>query len=181
MAAPGDILLMTTSALARPARATASAHGRSFSVSLKLLDGYAFRVDFDSELIEPLVTDEPKPLGEDQGPSPSRLLVAAVANCLAASLLHCLRKSGVTVKGLEASAVGTMSRNEYGRWRVERIAVLLDPRVPREELDALEGCVERFEEYCIVTESVRQGIDVQVTVATGIAEVSDPCNRSPRV
>jgi uncharacterized OsmC-like protein len=170
---------MTTSALARPARSSAPAHGRSFAVSLKLLDGYAFRVDFDSKSLDPLVTDEPAPLGEDQGPSPSRLLVAAVANCLAASLLHCLRKSGVTVESLEAKAVGTMSRNEYGRWRVERIAVLLDPSIPREALAALEVCTERFEDYCIVTESVRQGIDVQVTVAPGTTEV--PCSGSPAV
>lgn len=152
---------MTTIAPA-PSRVTT----RNFEVKLALLDGYSFRVDFDSPTVDPLVTDEPPPLGDDDGPSPSRLLVAAVANCLAASLLHCLRRSTVTVQGMEANAIGTLRRGESGRWRVDRISVLLDPRVPPEQRSPLEACIERFEDFCIVTESVREGIDVQVSVIT---------------
>ena len=152
---------MTTSAISAPKpRAT-----QEVAVKLTLLDGYAFRVDFDSDSIEPLVTDEPPPLGQGQGPAPSRLLVAAVANCLAASLMHSLRRAHVRVDKFEASAVATVSRNENGRWRIERIAVLLDPTLPPEHIGTLQTCTERFEDYCIVTESVRHGIDVHVTVA----------------
>src|SRR5688572_21030144 len=66
-----------------------------FVVSLELLEGYAFRVAFDDAEVEPLHTDETPPLGKGTGPSPSRLLAAAVANCLAASLAHCLRRARV--------------------------------------------------------------------------------------
>jgi len=153
---------MTTSTLVRPA-----AEGtETFAISLQLLDGYAFRIEFDDEHQQPLTTDEPSPLGEDRGPSPSRLLAAAVANCLAASLLHCLRRARVPVAGLEASAVTTLGRNERGRLRIERIAVLLDPRIAPEHIDRLSRCGTLFEDFCIVTESVRQGIDVRVSVAT---------------
>jgi len=152
---------MTTSTPVLPAAGT-----ETFTVSLQLLDGYAFRVQFGDEGVHPITTDERLPLGDDRGPSPSRLLAAAVANCLAASLLHCLRKVRVPIGGLEASAVTTLGRNARGRLRIERIVVLLDPRIAPEHIDRLSRCVTLFEDFCIVTESVKQGIDVHVTVAT---------------
>jgi organic hydroperoxide reductase OsmC/OhrA len=138
----------------------------TFAVSLQLIDGYAFRVEFDDEALDPITTDERLPLGDDRGPSPSRLLAAAVANCLAASLLHCLRRAKVPIDGLEASAVTTLGRNEQGRLRIERIVVLLDPRISAEHTNRLSRCISLFEDFCTVTESVRQGFDVRVTIAT---------------
>lgn len=137
---------------------------QSFSVSLKLLDGYAFRVEFDDDGLDAMTTDEAPPLGADRGPAPSRLLAAAIANCLAASLLHCLRKSHVAVDGLEATVLTTLNRNDRGRLRIERIAVRLDPRVPAESRERLPRCVSLFEDYCIVTQSVRDGIAIDVTI-----------------
>lgn len=136
----------------------------TFSVSLTLLDGYAFRVDFGDEGVEPLRTDEAPPLGHGAGPSPSQLLAAAVVNCLASSLLFCLRKSRVAVSTLEATVVVTLGRTDRGRLRVERLRVLLDPHVPAHDRDQLSRCRDLFEDYCVVTESVRRGIDVQVSV-----------------
>lgn len=138
----------------------------TFSISLQLLGGYAFRVQFDDDL-DDLITDETGPLGDDRGPSPSRLLTAAVANCLGASLVHCLRKGRVQIKKLEVSAITTLARNEQGRLRIERIVVLIDPDIPAEQRDRLQRCTSLFEDYCIVTESVRHGIDVRVSVTTG--------------
>ena len=146
--------------------ATPAVTRETFSISLRLLDGYAFRVTFDDDHLDGLTTDELAPLGDDRGPSPSRLLAVAIANCLGASLLHCLRKGRVDVKELEVSAVTTFARNEKGRLRIERIVVLLDPRVPPDQRDRLSRCTSIFEDYCIVTESVRQGIDVRVSVTT---------------
>ena len=147
------------------ARAPSSVES-TFAISLTLLDGYSFRVDFDEDTVKPLHTDEPRPLGKGSGPAPSRLLAAAVVNCLASSLLHCLRKSRVDVRSLEAKVVATLGRNERGRLRIERLDVLLDPAIAPEQLDRLSRCTELFEDYCVVTESVLHGIDVRVTVAT---------------
>jgi uncharacterized OsmC-like protein len=138
----------------------------TFTVSLRLLDASAFRVDFNEPGIAPLTTDEPSPLGLAEGPSPSRLLAAAITNCLAASLLHCLRRARVPVEGMEASAVTTIVRNARGRLRIKRIAVLLDPRIPADQADRLSRCQALFEDYCTVTASVREGIDVRVSVVT---------------
>ena len=140
--------------------------GQTFAVTLKLLDEYAFRVDFDGGKPQPLTTDEPWPVGHDRGPSPSRLLAASVASCLALSLLHCLRKAHVHVQDLSATAVVTEARNADSRLRVERISVLLSPGVAPEHTDRLARCSTLFQNYCTVSESVRQGIDVRVSVAT---------------
>jgi organic hydroperoxide reductase OsmC/OhrA len=145
----------------------ASAQGtETFCVSLKLLDGFAFRVQFNDDRVTALTTDHDGEAGDTLGPSPSRLLAAAVANCLASSLLHCLLKARVPVEGLEASAVTTLGRNASGRLRIERIVVLLDPRIPQEHAHRLSRCADLFEDFCTVTESVRQGIDIRVNIAS---------------
>lgn len=59
-------------------------------VNLKLVEGYKFEVDFGD--FGTITTDEPEPLGTGSGPSPSQLLAAAVANCMAASLMFAVRK-----------------------------------------------------------------------------------------
>jgi organic hydroperoxide reductase OsmC/OhrA len=135
----------------------------TFIVTLRLLNGYAFRADFEDTLV-PLQTDEPPPLGKGNGPSPSRLLAVAVGNCLASSLLHCLRKARVEVRELDASVAATLARNEDGRLRIESLDVTLDPKLSPEQSDRLSRCTDLFEDYCVVTESVRHGIDVRVTV-----------------
>jgi hypothetical protein len=43
----------------------------------------------------PLRIDEPPPLGEERGPDAAALLGAAVGDCVAASLVFCLRKARV--------------------------------------------------------------------------------------
>lgn len=74
-------------------------HGE-VTVTLDLKDGYRFLVDFGLPGVTPLVMDEPEPLGEDAGPNAARVLAAAVANCLSASLLFCLRRARVRVRGM---------------------------------------------------------------------------------
>ncbi|MEX2154459.1 MAG: OsmC family protein [Gemmatimonadaceae bacterium] len=142
----------------------------AFSISLNLLDGYAFRADFDDASLEPLHTDEPRPLGSGSGPSPSRLLAAAVTNCLASSMLHCLRRSRVEVKDLKARATVTVGRNKRGRVRIERIAVQLEPTVAAAHVDQLSRCTNVFEDYCTVTASIRDGIEIGVSVAANAAK-----------
>jgi uncharacterized OsmC-like protein len=111
-------------------------------------------------------------LGKGNGPAPSRLLAAAVMNCLASSLLYCLRKSRVDVSEMRASVVGTLGRSERGRLRIDSLDVTLEPGVAPEQLDRMSRCERLFEDYCVVTESVRRGIDVRVRI--GPAEREAP-------
>ena len=128
--------------------------------------GYRFRVRFDSEGMPDLITDEGPPLGEGKGPNPSRLLATAVGNCLAASLLFCLGKARLSVDGLEAEVLMEFTRNEEGRLRIADIQVRLLPHWTEETAAKARRCLEIFEDFCIVTASVRRGIDVKVQVVT---------------
>ena len=57
-----------------------------------------------------------------------------------------------------------MARNEGGRWRIREMNVVIRPGVPEGSREKLERCVKLFEDFCIVSESVRQGIPISVKV-----------------
>ena len=96
-------------------------------IQIKLLQqaDFRFAVDFGTAAIPVLITDEPAPLGSGQGPNPEQLLGAAVANCLAASLLFAMRKFKNVPSPLRAVATVTPVRNAQNRMRVGSIAVVL--------------------------------------------------------
>ena len=137
---------------------------QSIELSLEQITDYEFRLRFDDTDAPDLLTDEPAPLGHGAGPNPSRLLLAAVANCLSASLLFSLRKFKNDPGKLTAHTRATLARNEHGRWRVQRIEVELAMGAAAGSLEHLDRLLAQFEDFCVVTESVRQGIEVQVRV-----------------
>ena len=132
-------------------------------VRLELEEGYRFSVDL-GEAFEPIHMDEPPPIGDGSGPSPSAVLGAAVGNCLSASLLYCLRRAHLDVEGLVADVQVTPARDERGRLRIGSIAVHLQPALPAGSDGRMARCLELFEDFCVVTASVRSGIDVDVAV-----------------
>ena len=136
----------------------------SFQVDVTREEGFAFRVDFGLEGVDDLILDEPEPVGGATGPNASRVLAAAIGNCLSASLLFCLQRSKAEVKGLRATVRGVRARNEEGRWRIREMEVELTPEVAEEYGKQLERCVDIFENFCIVSQSVRQGIPINVRV-----------------
>ena len=134
---------------------------------------YGFRIRFDDAAIPELLSDEPPPLGEGRGPNPSALLLAGVANCLGASLLFALRKFKNAPGPIRAEITGRKQRNAEGRWRIPRAEVTITLSDKAADLGNFERVMAQFEEFCIVTQSVREGIAVDVTVidADGMAFV----------
>lgn len=133
---------------------------KGFNVKLELLENYIFKVDFGD--FGDILTDEAPPLGSGEGPNPSGLVAAAVGNCLCASLLFALRKFKDSPTGIRAEVKGEMERQE-GRWRIARMHVRMqldDAQV----LEHLPKALEQFEDFCIVTQSIRKGIPVNVEV-----------------
>jgi len=134
-----------------------------FELQIDQIDAFEFRVRFDKEQHAELRMDEPPPLGKDSAPNPARVLAAAVGNCLAASLLFCMNRAKIPVLGMHADVGVELVRNEQKHLRIGHVDVTLRPRTPA-HADALAPCLEAFEEFCVVTQSVRAGLDVRVKV-----------------
>lgn len=132
---------------------------------------FAFRISFPGTDLDALLTDEPEPLGHDRGPNPPRLLLAAIGNCMAASLLFALRKQGNQADALVAEVTATLMRNADGRWRIPTASVELQLPGLGSDYQRLERILAQFEDFCVVTQSVRQGIEVEVTVRDGEGRV----------
>ena len=141
-------------------------------LSLELQDGYRFLVDFGDARFPRSIMDEPAPLGEDSGPNAARVLAAAVGNCLSAGGLFCLRKAHVKVGALRTSGHVTQARNERGRLRITGIDATLHPQVATDALPRIGRCLEIFEDFCVVTQSVRGGVDVRVAVEPVMSETT---------
>jgi organic hydroperoxide reductase OsmC/OhrA len=140
-----------------------------FTIELVQQADYRFEVRFDSADVPVLTTDEAPPLGQDAGPNPSRLLLLAVANCLSASLLFALRKFKAEPGLLRTSATASLLRNEQNRLRVKHMQVDIHLGVAGAQLKQLDRALAQFEDFCVVTQSVRAAIPVAVRVldATG--------------
>lgn len=136
----------------------------TFALSLEQRERFLFDVTFDGPGWPTLRLDEAQPLGDGSAPNASRILGAAVGNCLAASLLFCLEKARVPVAGLRAEVRGELARNERGRLRIASMGVVLRPSLERVPPERIERCLELFEDFCVVTQSVREGLDVRVSV-----------------
>ena len=141
-----------------------------FITKLERIKDYQFRVKFDLPGMPELGTDEPEPLGRNAGPNPARLLSAAVGNCLSSSLVFCLSKGRIGVDDLKASVETVMRRNEKGRWRIASLNVKLHPVIREDDIARSKRCLELFEDFCIVTQSVRKGIEVNVDVEMGSSD-----------
>jgi uncharacterized OsmC-like protein len=141
------------------------------TVLLEQEQDFSFRIRFQGLDVPDVLTDEAAPLGHDAGPNPLRLLLAGIANCLAASLLFALRKHRNTPGKLRASITAIPVRNAEGRWRVPRVEVALQLPEANAAYQNLERVLDTFEDYCLVTQSVREGIDVQVSVTDAAGHV----------
>ncbi len=137
-----------------------------FSVTLSLADGYKFQVDPVTERAASFVIDESPPLGGGAGPSPAQVLASAMASCLGSSLVFCLNKAHIELKSLRIVARGELVRNARKRLRVGSIHIEIFPEVATGDTERMRRCLDLFEDFCIVTESVRIGIPVVVGVET---------------
>jgi organic hydroperoxide reductase OsmC/OhrA len=147
-----------------------------FRVEVALSGGYEMRVDFGLPGVDEMTVDEPPPLGAGAGPNPARLLAAAVGSCMSASLLYCLRRAHLDAPELRTRVEGTLVRNERGRMRIGGLKVTLMPGMDAGDAARAARCVELFEDFCIVGQSVRAGIplDVVVQMAELTAETGGP-------
>ncbi len=136
----------------------------SILTKLELQEGYRFNVGFDVEGVPNLVVDEMKPIGDGFGPNPTRLLSTAVGHCLSSSLLYCFSKAKVKVKKLETTVKASIERDKDGYLRIAGLDVQIHFEVNDEDRARVPRCLDVFENYCTVTQSVMTGVEVKVEI-----------------
>ena len=127
---------------------------------------YTFTVDFGAAL-PALLTDEAPPIGGGTGPVPEQILIAGVANCLCASLVFALGKFRQEAGGVQAEATCRVARNTEGRLRITGIDVRIRLGATAAAMPRIDRVLEQFERFCTVSESVKAGIPVAVSVEDG--------------
>ena len=137
---------------------------KSIETKLRLIEGYKFDVNFDVDYLPNLVADEPKPIGEGSGPNAPRLLAAAVGQCMSSSLIYCLKKARIPINNIETTVKTNLFKNEKGRTRIKNIDIQILLEIDEEHKSRLNRCLTIFEDYCTVTQSIRNGIQVNIKV-----------------
>ena len=101
------------------------------------------------------------------------MLAAAAGNCLTASLLFCLTKTleEVPEKAVRTAVTCRIMRNEQKRMRVGSLEAELTISEQLGRSPKLKRCLDLFEDFCVVSASIRQGIPLQVTVRSHTGEV----------
>jgi organic hydroperoxide reductase OsmC/OhrA len=135
-----------------------------FTVTVEQGEDYEFRVRFDKPHYPEWRLDESAPVGQDRWPNAARILSAAIGDCLSASLLFCLRKAKVETGPIRTKVRAELGRSERGRFRVVKVNVHLDPRIEEAANPKALRCLDLFEDYCPVTQSIRDGVPVHVRV-----------------
>nr|VFK47452.1 MAG: Uncharacterized OsmC-related protein [Candidatus Kentron sp. TC]VFK61481.1 MAG: Uncharacterized OsmC-related protein [Candidatus Kentron sp. TC] len=142
-----------------------------FTIEMEHLEGFEYKVKFDWPQPDELLMDEPAPLGGQKGPNASRLLAAAVGNCLTASLMYCTGKHEPPDQGAKTKITCKMARNEKKLMRVGGMEVDITVNGEMEKAERLKRCLALFEDFCVVTASVKKGIPIQVTVRNESGEI----------
>ena len=139
------------------------------SITVTQKQDYQFLVDF-GKAMPTLVADEPSPMGKGEGPAPTQMLLAAVANCLSASLIFSLTKFKQDAGGITTIATCVVDRNKKNRFRIQKIDVAIRLGKQREILTHLDHAIGQFEDFCTVTQSVQTGIPVKITITDSNGE-----------
>ncbi|MHA1931512.1 MAG: OsmC family protein [Promethearchaeota archaeon] len=139
---------------------------KEIKVKVKLERDMIFKCDLGDIKLENCYIDESNKVESEMlGPNASHLLAMSILGCLSASYVFCFSKRDFTVKDLEAEAIVTIYRNEKGFVRVKKIDVTINPKIDSPEMRKRAAqCQKMFEQYCTITASVREGIDVNVNI-----------------
>jgi len=135
-------------------------------VGIKLTENMIYKCDLGQINMDDLFIDETRKKRTDRiGPSPTKLLALSILGCLAACFEFCLQKKGFTLSDLDGRAEVTFARNEKNIWRIKKINVEFLPKIDNPEMrKSVAQCKRLFEQYCIITESLRKGIEIDVNL-----------------
>ena len=111
--------------------------------------------------------DEPEAFhGTDKGPSPVEFFLIGIGGCLGSTFAYCLQKQNVEIDTLEVVVDGQLKHvgPKLSLKLVNIEAELLITARDTDSSEKIEKCIKSFREYCIVTNSITQGVPLDVKV-----------------
>jgi uncharacterized OsmC-like protein len=150
-------------------------HEENTNLSLILEKDMIFKSVFDFKKTSSIIVDESveeKPQSEKLGPDAATLLGMGIVSCLSASFLFCLKKRDLSLDDLEAHVDISFHKIDKGYTRIKKVKVKLIPKTQDEAVRRrIKTCMREikrghmfFEETCIITSSVKEGLDIDVKV-----------------
>lgn len=117
-----------------------------------------------------LNVDEPSSFhGTDLGPSAVEYLLIGIGGCLGTTFIYCLKKNNVELEKLEVIVDGNLSHTGP-KMLLRLVNVDVDLNfTPKETSTDVEitRCINEFTEYCIVTNSIANGLPIQINYKKG--------------
>jgi len=155
------------------------AENESITLTLTQESAFAFRVEFEGTAVPALLVDETPPAGGGTGPDPTRMLAAAIGHCLSSSLFFALTKFRNTPGRIVTRVTAEHVRNEHRRLRIGRVAVEIALPEGSSEYAQIDRILAEFEDFCTVTESVRRGVTVAVSVCDASGAIVHTSDHEP--
>ena len=140
---------------------------------IKLEKDLIFKTNIGLERFKDFFIDETLDQNKElEGPDAAQLLGLAILSCLSTSFIFCLNKRNLNLNDLNARAEISFKKIEKGYTRVKEINIKIFPKTDDEiTIKRVKQCLKEmksgkmmFEENCIITESVREGIKVNLDV-----------------
>lgn len=104
--------------------------------------------------------------GNDTGPMPTELLLAAVGSCMCLAVAHVARKRRLTLSHIEVE-VG--AEKDMQAFRFDDIYVKIKADLPSETLTPL---IEQASHYCFVSNTIRQGCPIHYSAETILSQLA---------
>ena len=102
--------------------------------------------------------------GTDLGPSAVEYLLIGIGGCLGTTFIYCLQKENIELEDLKIEVEGKLSHS--GPKMLLRLATVnvelkFTPKEANSEVE-INKCIKKFREYCIVSNSIAEGLPINV-------------------
>ena len=132
---------------------------------LKLIGENDYRLIFDHDALTDIDVELSK-IPEDRRFGVARSLLAASATyCMSGAINYMLRARGVDVTGISAASSVKMGKDDKGKSFVEGLDLEIHVDVPDESKDVLDHCISILKDGCLVTKSLKKGIQVKHSIS----------------
>ncbi|MHA1273308.1 MAG: OsmC family protein [Promethearchaeota archaeon] len=109
--------------------------------------------------------DEPKSFhGTNLGPSSVEYLLIGIGGCIGSTFIYCFRKNKIEIENFSIIVDGQLKHiGPKNRLRLINVDVFIDfkPK-PGQEKEKIELCKKIYEEHCIVSNSIKAGLPINV-------------------